>query len=412
MFIFSLLFETALSNKSSMFEYKKIEVNPCKFFENSFQLIDNKSIARKSWTSLLDDSNIDLDNIFNCNLQDFVINFSVQYINTSKDIIRDASKSSITKNEIVWIYKNLSGLCNLSALMYAQYVIFIISNYDELCSIYKNNKDIDLENKITEFFKKSTLSDINEALYYGQTVLALVLYTREAFSYDNNKKSIVKNHPFTHFNSLSEIEPYINYKEQYNKIIDGNIYIHPNKKDIINNFIINNTGFYKVIESGHACFLYLDSFKNKAIYINNSLFTKEPLVCNKDELVDKWISIKRWNKERINYDDFDCISLFDVIRGFQKININELNKNIENYVNNNNKMLTGGYIPYFGTTCIVLISILIVIIIVHFVLLNQCVRYRRLYVKTFIFPGLHNYKSTNNANYKEYLSNMYNTIST
>lgn len=75
-------------------------------------------------------------------------------------------------------------------------------------------------------------------------------------------------------------------------------------------------------------------------------------------------------------------------------------------------MLTGGYIPYFGTTCMVLITILIVIIITHFLLLKFYTKYRRFYVETFMFPGLSNRDSAYNPNYKQHLNYMYSAIST
>ena len=335
---------------------------------------------------MLDDSIIDINNIFNQNLQDFVCNFP----------------NEIIKNELVWNYKNTKGLCNLSSLMFAQYMIFIDEHIDELIEC-ANQID-----KISNIFKKSYMSDVNEALYYGQTILALVLYTKQALSYDSNIKSIIHDHPFTHFNSLSDIEPNINYIEKYNNIIETNVYIINNKKHIIDDYISNNIGFFKVRESKHACFLYLN--ESKAVYINNSLFSKYPLVCDKSDLTSIWISLRRWNKEKIDDINFDSISLFDVIYGFQKINKDILLDNLSRYISNNinGGLLTSSsinnqkydnykskmvfnWLKSTHITTFVFIILVIAIIVTHFMCLGLSDKYKEWFHNTFSYIDKNNH---------------------
>ena len=270
------------------------------------------------------------------------------------------------KNEIVWNYQNLSGFCNFSSLMFSQYLIFTVNHLQKLIDA---NHD---EQKINEIFSNSLFPEVNEALYYGQTVLGLFLYSREALSIEPNINSICTDHFFTHFDSLSEIEPEIDYAEIQSEKIDVHIFKSlsalsersqdsvsndPEKSNLknlseqsleyfktdpeksqkdsqrdsekeqkINEFIRNNKGIFKSREYRHACTLLLTD--EIAIYVNNSLFSRFPLVCKKNDLIRIWKSLRRWNKEEIDTEKFDSISLFDVICGFQRINYEKLSENL------------------------------------------------------------------------------------
>lgn len=206
------------------------------------------------------------------------------------------------KNEIVWNYQNKSGMCNLSAMMYAQYIDFCIRHLNNL-------------NEGT--FEQSQFPEVNKALYYGQTALAVKMFKKLALDKDNNESAIPYNHYYTHFNVLGDMEPRLNYT--VNSVTDTiSTYTCKNKEKAFRQFIANNTGYFKVREHGHACFLYLSD--TKAIYVNNSLLSIYPLVCNKNELVDYWKQIPRWDRDN----DFNYSTpLFNVIQGFQRIKLNE-----------------------------------------------------------------------------------------
>jgi len=281
------------------------------------------------------------------------------------------------KNEIVWNYQNLSGFCNFSSLMFSQYLIFTVNHLQKLIDA---NHD---EQKINEIFSNSLFPEVNKALYYGQTVLALFLYSREALSIEPNINSICTDHFFTHFNSLSEIEPEIDYAEIQSEKIDVHIFKSlsalsegfqndseksnlknlseqfletfetdpendPEKEQKINEFVRNNKGIFKSREYRHACTLLLTD--EIAIYVNNSLFSRFPLVCKKNDLIKNWKSLRRWNKEEIDTEKFNSIPLFNVICGFQRINYEKLSENLLKIRQNsdskfNSDSISGGSVP-------------------------------------------------------------------
>ena len=270
------------------------------------------------------------------------------------------------KNEIVWNYRNVSGLCNFSALMFAHYIHFTMKHLKELINANHSEKIID------EIFNKSSFPEVNKALYYGQTVLALFLYSQIALSYSNDINSISRNHFYTHFNCLDNIEPNIEYKIEKSNIIDVETYDSPLKDKSLNEIIMNSEGIFKMREYCHTCCLYLN--ETKAIYINNSLLTLYPLVCDKSKLIENWKKIRRWNKEEVDTDKFDCISLYEVIYGLQRINFERIENNfnsngIENNFNSNQNLSISGGSKNNGIYKIILIIFFLIFIISLFSLI-------------------------------------------
>ena len=120
---------------------------------------------------------------------------------------------------------------------------------------------------------------------------------------------------------------------------------------------------FKCHEYEHACFLALTN--DKAIYVNNSLLSPFPLVCDKKDLVNIWAEMRRWKR-----DDFDKlkggsnyevpnIPLFNVIIGFQKIN--------------NNQVMQGGCqkCQTLKIICIIVCIISVIISVICFITLKE-----------------------------------------
>ena len=273
--------------------YKKINVNPENFLKDSIHPLIDKEKTRESYRKMENDEKLDLKRINKINPKELIIDFP----------------EGTVKNEIVWNYKNTSGLCNLSAMMYYFYIKFTLENLNELI-VHKNNPEV--------VYQSAKFPEICLALYYGQTVYALYLYAKEAMNYENKPNKVVYDHYYTHFKLLGGLDPNMKRYERYDNDMDVYTYCSNTKDDIFNNFIINSEGYFKCHESNHACFLALTP--NKAIYVNNSLLSDYPLVCDKKDLVKWWKIFRRWKRERLEEDYTPNISLFDVVKGLNRIN--------------------------------------------------------------------------------------------
>ena len=272
----------AFSNKPSMFQFKKTQVE--NFFQDSIKILNDQKEAEESYLKVQSDENI--------------------FTKNPKDLLLDLNGS----DSIVHNYQNKSGLCNLSAMMFIQYLQFVNENFDELLK----NKD---EKFRKELFDKSQFPEINSALFCGQTVYALRLFFDLAMKHENNPNRIHYDHFFTHFNSLEETIPKLDYEVVQ---IDDDIseYHHKRKEEVFKDFVSQNIGVFKVIEHKHACALLLT--ESKAVYVNNSLLTDHPLVCDKDQLVDNWKRLFRWNRHQFGKGVANHTSLFNVIMDLKR----------------------------------------------------------------------------------------------
>lgn len=288
-----------------MFEYKKIRVFPENFLKKSVHIIDNEKDAYESLSNMESDINVSKEDISAFISSKPSKQSLEKYL--KKFIIEDIPN---VKNEIVWNYTNFSGLCNPSAIMFIQYSKFVLDNLQKLISANHS------EEVIERIFKESCFPEINLALYYGQTVLGVVMYFIEALHYDNNLSTISRNHFYTHFNCLESNLLKINYN-----IIPSNIsvnrYLRNDKRDIFKRFVMNNVGCFKSHEDGHACCLILTD--SLAIYINNSLLSRFPLVCPKNEFIETLEKYHRWNKEWLfEKGHSESVPLFDVIIDYDR----------------------------------------------------------------------------------------------
>lgn len=278
---------------------------PENFLKKSVHIIDNEKDAYESLLSMESDINVSKEDILG-----FISS------NPSKESLEKYLKKFIIedipdeKNEIVWNYTNFSGLCNPSAVMFIQYSKFVLDNLQRLISANHS------EQVIKNIFNESSFPTINLALYYGQTVLAVVLYFIEAIRYDNNLNSISRNHFYTHFDCLENNVLKINYNIVRSRI-SVNRYLRSDKRDIFKRFVMNNVGCFKSHEDGHACCLILT--ETMAIYINNSLLSRFPLVCLKNEFIETLEKYRRWNKEWLfEKGHSESIPLFDVIINYDR----------------------------------------------------------------------------------------------
>ena len=310
-----------------MFEYKKIRVFPENFLKESVHIIDNEKDAYESLLSMESDINVSKEDI----LGFISSNSSKQSLENylKKFIIEDVPD---VKNEIVWNYTNFSGLCNPSAVMFIQYSKFVLDNLQRLISANHS------EQVIKNIFNDSCFPEINLALYYGQTILAVVLYFIEALRYNNDLNSISRNHFYTHFNCLENNVLKINYNIVPSKI-SVNRYLRNDKRDIFKRFVMNNVGCFKSHEDGHACCLILT--ETMAIYINNSLLSRFPLVCQKNEFIETLEKYRRWKKEWLfEKHHSESIPLFDVIIDYDRFDYNLFRQSFGNFSMNGGKELS------------------------------------------------------------------------
>ena len=344
-----------------MFEYKKIRVFPENFLKKSVHIIDNEKDAYESLLSMESDINVSKEDILgfissNPSKQSFA-----SYL--KKFIIEDIPED---KNEIVWNYTNFSGLCNPSALMFIQYSKFVLDNLQRLISANHS------EQSIKNIFNESSFPTINLALYYGQTVLAVVLYFIEALHYDNNLNNISRNHYYTHFNCLENDVLKINYN-----IVPSNIsvnrYLRNDKRDIFKRFVMNNVGCFKSHEDGHACCLILTN--SMAIYINNSLLSRFPLVCPKSEVVETLEKYRRWNKEWLfEKHHSESVPLFDVIIDYDRFDYDLFRQSFGNLSMNGGELLREPPNECNGKLLMIIIIAVsfVVVVVLSIVCLKNC----------------------------------------